>query len=219
MRNREKRAEQAALWVEKEIDKLIAEIESIGRKSGNQIEITFGELFNHYQDVSDTLVGILQRAKKRGIVKYEGMGGDLLLQRKHDHVVITLDHAKGTAWRKEYRANGGTPAQATATKPAATRHVEPPKPVQAQPKAPTVVSQTANKPLARSAAPPTVSKATTPKVQTVKFKDLPLKKANGTTVAATPNNEKIASPIIYGLAITVVVVVLFLIRSFLRMIF
>ena len=82
------------MWVEKEIDKLIKEIEQVGKKSGNEIQITFGELFHHYQDVSDTLVGILQRAKKRGILRYEGEGGNLLLQGKHDKVVIVLDHKK-----------------------------------------------------------------------------------------------------------------------------
>jgi len=93
--------------VEKEIDKLISEINGIGKKVGSEVHVTFGDLFHRYQDVSDTLVGILQRAKKRGLVKYEGEGGDLLLQGRHNHVMIILDHSKAAAWQKEYKATGG----------------------------------------------------------------------------------------------------------------
>ena len=52
----EERAKKAAVWVEKEVFKLLGEIETIGRTSGNEVQVTFGELFVHYQDVSDTLV-------------------------------------------------------------------------------------------------------------------------------------------------------------------
>ena len=61
----DERAKKAAAWVEKEVDKLCTEITSLGVKQGNHVTVTFGELFHHYQDVSDTLVGILARAKKR----------------------------------------------------------------------------------------------------------------------------------------------------------
>jgi len=103
----EERAKKASAWVEKEVDKLCAEIANLGvKQSGSQVTVTFGELFQHYQDVSDTLVGILARAKKRGLLQYQGEGGDLLFQRKHDHVVITMDAAKVAAWRKTL---GSTP--------------------------------------------------------------------------------------------------------------
>lgn len=88
--------------------------------------MTFGELFQRYQDVSDTLVGILQRTKKRGLIKYQGEGGDLLLQGRHNHVLIVLDHAKAVAWQKEYQASGGklsaasAPVQSSAPKKPAT---------------------------------------------------------------------------------------------------
>jgi hypothetical protein len=49
--------------------------------------ITFGELFLAYQDISDTLVGIMMRAKKRGLIEYEG---DMLFQGVNDGVVITV---------------------------------------------------------------------------------------------------------------------------------
>jgi hypothetical protein len=56
----EERAKKAAIWVEKEVYKLLGEIEALGRTSGNEVHVTFGELFNHYQDVSDTLVSLLE---------------------------------------------------------------------------------------------------------------------------------------------------------------
>lgn len=99
----EERAEKAAVWVEKEVYKLLEEIEKIGQVSSNEVTITFGELFTRYQDVSDTLVGILQRAKKRDLIKYEGKGGHLLLQGHHDHVVITMDRAKANKWKQDYK--------------------------------------------------------------------------------------------------------------------
>ena len=48
---------------------------------------TFGELFIAYQDISDTLVGIMMRAKKRGRLDYEG---DMLFQGLNDGVIITI---------------------------------------------------------------------------------------------------------------------------------
>jgi hypothetical protein len=54
--------------VENEIAKLIEVIKEIGKfdaTEGGVCTIEFGPLFYHYQDISDTLVGILMRAKKR----------------------------------------------------------------------------------------------------------------------------------------------------------
>ncbi|KAH9261413.1 hypothetical protein BASA81_000057 [Batrachochytrium salamandrivorans] len=117
----EARGQKAAEWVEKEVYKLVGEIEKLGRKqSTGVVEITFGELFNRYADVSDTLVGILARAKKRDLLKYEGQGGHLLFQGKHDAVVITLDIAKTQKWRKEYES-GSTAVKEDA---AAVSHVK-----------------------------------------------------------------------------------------------
>lgn len=78
------RAVAASDWVNTEIEKLISIIENnasavdpvTGEKS-----ITFGDLFNIYQDVSTTLVGTLQRARKRNLIAYEG---EMLYQGKHD---------------------------------------------------------------------------------------------------------------------------------------
>ena len=53
-----------------------------------RVGITFGVLFDTYADISDTLVGILMRARKRKKVSYDGDG--MLFQGVHDHVVIRL---------------------------------------------------------------------------------------------------------------------------------
>lgn len=59
-------------------------------QSTGRYEVTFGELFYTYQDISDTLVGIMVRAKKRGLIEYEGQGGHMLFQGRHDKVIVTV---------------------------------------------------------------------------------------------------------------------------------
>ena len=49
--------------------------------------ITFGRLFDVYSNISNKLVGILMRARKQGIVDFEG---EMLWQRRDDHVIITM---------------------------------------------------------------------------------------------------------------------------------
>ena len=49
--------------------------------------VKFGPLFYLYQDISDTLVGILMRAKKYKRISYPG---DMLFQGKDDEVIIRL---------------------------------------------------------------------------------------------------------------------------------
>eukprot|EP00471_Norrisiella_sphaerica_P011562 CAMPEP_0184503042 /NCGR_PEP_ID=MMETSP0113_2-20130426/51651_1 /TAXON_ID=91329 /ORGANISM="Norrisiella sphaerica, Strain BC52" /LENGTH=176 /DNA_ID=CAMNT_0026892453 /DNA_START=408 /DNA_END=938 /DNA_ORIENTATION=- len=68
------RAERAKEWVKEQIGLLIATIIKIGTKDpeGNH-EVTFGKLFVIYQDISDTLVGTLRRARKYGCVRFEGV--------------------------------------------------------------------------------------------------------------------------------------------------
>jgi len=86
----EERANAAAQWVELEIAKLVEVIKEIGAydaAEGGVATVCFGPLFYHYQDISDTLVGILMRAKKRKLLKYQG---DMLFQGAHDKVKITV---------------------------------------------------------------------------------------------------------------------------------
>ena len=57
------------------------------RINENQSSINFGRLFEIYTVISNKVVGILLRARKYGFVAFEG---EMLFQRKDDHVVITL---------------------------------------------------------------------------------------------------------------------------------
>jgi len=81
---------------EDSIDKCLSVIERIGyAQDDDAVAVTFGKLFMTYQNVSDALVGILARAKKRGLLIYQGAsGGDILLQGRHDLVVITMSKSK-----------------------------------------------------------------------------------------------------------------------------
>lgn len=75
--------------VKKEINKLVSVIMDIGYddlETGYK-SITFGPLFIAYQDISDTLVGILMRAKKYKRLTYKGQ---MLFQGMHDDVVIQI---------------------------------------------------------------------------------------------------------------------------------
>ena len=85
----EERANAAQQWVEVEIAKLVTVIQSHGApdaKTG-RVTVTFGVLFNAYADISDTLVGILMRARKRKVLAFEA---DMLFQGVHDHVEISV---------------------------------------------------------------------------------------------------------------------------------
>ena len=74
----------------RDTEKLIEVIKEIGApdpEEGGITTVKFGPLFYKYADISDTLVGILMRAKKRKRIKYQG---DMLFQNMHDHVKITV---------------------------------------------------------------------------------------------------------------------------------
>ena len=80
------RAAKAQDWVEQEIAKLISVIRDIGQTGPEgQVSVKFGPLFYTYQDISDTLVGIMMRAKKRKLISYPG---DMLFQGVHNDVEI-----------------------------------------------------------------------------------------------------------------------------------
>ncbi|XP_054707419.1 actin-binding Rho-activating protein-like [Uloborus diversus] len=49
--------------------------------------ITFGELFQIYTTISNKVVGLLMRARKHGLLHFEG---EMLFQRRDDDVIITL---------------------------------------------------------------------------------------------------------------------------------
>ena len=84
------RAVDAGVWVDREIDRLICEIKEIGKfdeLEGGVCTTTFGELFLRYQDISNSVVGVLMRARKRKRVKFLG---EMLYQHSCKAVKITV---------------------------------------------------------------------------------------------------------------------------------
>jgi len=83
------RGQKAHKWVDENIEKLVTVIQKHGKfdETRHAIAITFADLFNAYSDVSDTLVGILQRAKKRRRIHFPG---DMLFQGASDTIVISV---------------------------------------------------------------------------------------------------------------------------------
>ena len=85
----EARANKAQAWIEEEISKLIEVLKEFGVEDAatKEVHMSFGELFNRYADISDTLVGILMRGKRRKRILFDS---DMLFQGVHDHIVIRL---------------------------------------------------------------------------------------------------------------------------------
>ncbi|XP_074123221.1 actin-binding Rho-activating protein [Sminthopsis crassicaudata] len=82
------RAKRAEEHIYREIMDLCFVIRTMARhRRDGKIQVTFGELFDRYVRISDKVVGILMRARKHGLVHFEG---EMLWQGRDDHVVITL---------------------------------------------------------------------------------------------------------------------------------
>jgi len=84
----QQRSEKAQHWVEEEVVHLLRTLNREGRSKGSETIIPFGELFEIYENESNSLVGMLQRARRRGFVAYEGTG--LLLQGKDNDKMVRL---------------------------------------------------------------------------------------------------------------------------------
>ena len=69
------------------IDTLLKDQEVEGKEDGVVTTIEFGKLFGIYTYISNKLVGILLRARKYGLVDFEG---ETLFQRRDDEVIISL---------------------------------------------------------------------------------------------------------------------------------
>lgn len=82
----ELRGRDAHTHVSREVTELCEAIRRIG-EPGKVVTVEFGKLFDHYVTISNKLVGILLRARKQGLVEFDG---EMLWQGKDDHVVITL---------------------------------------------------------------------------------------------------------------------------------
>lgn len=78
------RAKAAKKWVDEQVELLVSTIYTAGGGDGS---VTFGVLFEKYQSISDSVVGILMRARKRGRVTYVG---DMLFQGQDDGTVIRV---------------------------------------------------------------------------------------------------------------------------------
>lgn len=82
----EQRGKDAHTHVSREVRELCEAIRRIG-EPGKVVTVEFGKLFEHYVSISNKLVGILLRARKQGLVEFEG---EMLWQGRDDHVVIAL---------------------------------------------------------------------------------------------------------------------------------
>ncbi|XP_043919929.1 actin-binding Rho-activating protein-like [Protopterus annectens] len=84
----EQRGKDAYRHVGTEVKELCLIMQIIGEKGkdGN-VRVTFGRLFEKYENISNKVVGILLRARKHGLVHFEG---EMLWQRRDDDVIITL---------------------------------------------------------------------------------------------------------------------------------
>ncbi|XP_042695823.1 actin-binding Rho-activating protein [Centrocercus urophasianus] len=82
------RAKRAEAHIHREIKDLCFIIKTMAEpRSDGKIQVTFGELFERYVRISDKVVGILMRARKHGLVDFEG---EMLWQGRDDNVIITL---------------------------------------------------------------------------------------------------------------------------------
>ncbi|CAD5125975.1 DgyrCDS14156 [Dimorphilus gyrociliatus] len=87
----EKRGTEASKRIDEELFQLYEIIANIGYLSNGYYTVTFGELFREYETISNKLNGLLVRARKRDMVKFEG---EVLFERKDDNVVIKLEEFK-----------------------------------------------------------------------------------------------------------------------------
>ncbi|KJH47412.1 hypothetical protein DICVIV_06487 [Dictyocaulus viviparus] len=84
----EMRAKKASVDIAKEMLYLCEIIRDYGSRSDDgQVKITFGKLFNVYEQISDKVVGMLLRARKHRMVDFKG---EMLFQKRDDDVLITL---------------------------------------------------------------------------------------------------------------------------------
>uniref|UniRef100_UPI00358F8377 actin-binding Rho-activating protein n=1 Tax=Myxine glutinosa TaxID=7769 RepID=UPI00358F8377 len=82
------RGKRASRHIKREMEDLCLIIASMGERGpNNTVEITFGRLFERYVRISDKVVGILLRARKHGMVGFEG---EMLWQGRDDDTMITL---------------------------------------------------------------------------------------------------------------------------------
>uniref|UniRef100_A0A4W4HQ62 Actin-binding Rho-activating protein n=1 Tax=Electrophorus electricus TaxID=8005 RepID=A0A4W4HQ62_ELEEL len=74
--------------VSREVLELCLVIRQIGKsQEDGRAAVEFGRLFEHYVTISNKVVGVLLRARRQGLVHFEG---EMLWQGRDDHVLIML---------------------------------------------------------------------------------------------------------------------------------
>lgn len=81
----EYRGKKACSLISDEIVTLIDIIKKNGISDGNKVYISFGKLFDIYTSISNKLVGLLLRARKHGLIRFEG---EMLYQRRDEHTLV-----------------------------------------------------------------------------------------------------------------------------------
>eukprot|EP00063_Salmo_salar_P081954 XP_014056789.1 PREDICTED: actin-binding Rho-activating protein-like [Salmo salar] len=95
----EQRGQDAHVHISREVEELCQVIRDIGESCGDGggekrpvVTVEFGKLFEHYVNISNKVMGILLRARKQGLVSFEG---EMLWQGQDDRVLITLLQSPG----------------------------------------------------------------------------------------------------------------------------
>lgn len=89
----EERVNEAQIWMNKELSKLIEVINKHGIycKETDSTSISFGELFVIYETISNTLVFMLIKARKKGKLYFDE-NKESLYQGRDDEIMISLNH-------------------------------------------------------------------------------------------------------------------------------
>ncbi|KPP79800.1 actin-binding Rho-activating protein-like [Scleropages formosus] len=84
----EQRGFDAHSHVGREVRELCGIIRDVGRScEDGSVIVEFGRLFERYVTISNKVVGVLLRARRQGLVRFQG---EMLWQGRDDQVVITL---------------------------------------------------------------------------------------------------------------------------------
>ncbi|XP_026140919.1 actin-binding Rho-activating protein [Carassius auratus] len=84
----EQRGKDANSHISREVTELCQVIREIGASGDDsRVSVQFGTLFERYVNISNKLVGVLLRARKQGLLNFEG---EMLWQGRDDGVLITL---------------------------------------------------------------------------------------------------------------------------------
>lgn len=80
---------EAEMLIKKEVRQLINVIRSRGKVTEDKVVfISFGDLFNSYNAISNKLVGLLIKARKQKLVSFDG---EILFQNRNENVIICLN--------------------------------------------------------------------------------------------------------------------------------